>query len=416
MSGAALATLGIVVATILGVLARPFRLPEYVFAIVGAAALLAFGLLSPAAAWSAAAKGYDVYLFLVGMMLLAEVARQEGLFDWIAGHAAHAARGSARRLFALVYGVGVLVTVFLSNDATAVVLTPAVYAVARAAGVEPLPYLFICAFIANAASFVLPISNPANLVVYGERLPALLPWIRTFALPSLVAIAATYAALRWTQRRALAKPLAPAPEVEPLSPAGRAAGVTLALAALILVGASALGCDLGLPTLACGIVSMLAASLIALRSPLPVLRHVAWGVLPLVAGLFVLVAGLEHVGGIRLIADWLSAHDKAAPGQTAFFAGLAAGFGANVVNNLPLGLLAGAAGQAAQAPDKVVAGLLIGVDLGPNLSVTGSLATLLWLLAIRREGEHVGALRFLGLGALAMPPALLLSLAALVLL
>ncbi len=415
MSGAAFATLGIVVATILGVLARPFRLPEYVFAIAGAAALLAFGLLSPAAAWAAAAKGYDVYLFLIGMMLLAEVARQEGLFDWIAGHAAHAAKGSARRLFALVYLVGTIVTVFLSNDATAVVLTPAVYAVARTAGVEPLPFLFICAFIANAASFVLPISNPANLVVYGDRLPALAPWIKTFALPSLIAIAATYAALRWTQRRALEKPLGPAPEVEPLSSAGRAAGATLALAALVLVGASALGRDLGLPTLACGLLSLIAASFIAMRSPLPVLKHVAWGVLPLVVGLFILVAGLEHVGGIRLIADWLSGHEKTARGQTAFLAGLAAGIGTNIVNNLPLGLLAGAAGQAAHAPDKTMAALLIGVDLGPNLSVTGSLATLLWLLAIRREGERVGALRFLGLGALVMPPALLLALAALVL-
>ena len=415
MTHAALATLAIVVATISGVLLRPFRLPEYVSAIAGAAALLAFGLLPLPLAWDAAAKGHDVYLFLIGMMLLAEVARQEGLFDWIAGHAAHAAAGSARRLFALVYGVGILVTVFLSNDATAVVLTPAVYAVARRAGVAPLPYLFVCAFIANAASFVLPISNPANLVVYGERLPALAPWIRTFALPSLAAIATTYAILRWTQRAELRKPLAPAPDVEPLSPAGYAAGVTLAIAAIVLVGASALGRDLGRPTLACGFLALFAASVIAARSPLPALKHVAWGVLPLVAGLFVLVAGLEHVGGIRLIADLLSGRDGAAAGQTALLAGLAAGVGTNIVNNLPLGLLAGAAGHAAQAPQKVMAGLLIGVDLGPNLSVTGSLATLLWLLAIRREGEHVGALRFLGLGALVMPPALLLALAALVL-
>ena len=415
MTQGALATLAIVVLTIGGVLARPFRLPEYVFAVAGAATLLALGLLPLPDAWTAVAKGHDVYLFLIGMMLLAEVARQEGLFDWIAGHAAHAARGSARRLFVLVYCVGIVVTAFLSNDATAVVLTPAVYAVARAARVEPLPYLYICAFIANAASFVLPISNPANLVVYGERLPALLPWMKTFALPSSAAILATYLVLRWTQRRGLEQPLGPAPELEPLSAAGRAAGLTLVLAACVLVAVSALGRDLGLPTLGCGLLSLVAASAIAMRSPLPVLKHVAWGVLPLVAGLFVLVAGLEHVGAIRIMADLLTTHEARAPGETAFLAGLAAGVGTNVVNNLPLGLLAGAAGQAAHAPDKVMAGLLIGVDLGPNLSVTGSLATLLWLIAIRREGEHVGALRFLRLGALVMPPALLLALAALVL-
>lgn len=410
-----LATFAIVVATVLGVLVRPFRLPEYVFALAGAGALLALGLLPPAAAFAAVAKGYDIYLFLVGMMLLAEVARREGLFDWLAAHALHAARGSARRLFALVYGVGILVTVFLSNDATAVVLTPAVYAVARAARVEPLPYLYVCAFIANAASFVLPISNPANLVVYGDRLPALASWIRTFAAPSLAAIGATYLVLRWTQRRALAASLGPAPDVEPLSWEARAAGFTLVLAALVLVGASALGRDLGAPTFACGLLSTVAASLVALRSPMPVLKHVAWGVLPLVAGLFVLVAGLEHVGAIRVVADGLSGHEHRAPAGTAFVAGLAAGLGTNLVNNLPLGLLAGAAGQAAHAPDKVMAALLIGVDLGPNLSVAGSLATLLWLIAIRREGARVDGLRFLALGALVMPPALLLALAALVL-
>ena len=96
MTQAALATLAIVVATVVGILVRPFRLPEYVFALAGATALLAPGLLPPEAALSAIARGYDVYLFLVGMMLLAEVARQEGLFDWLAAHAARAACFHAR--------------------------------------------------------------------------------------------------------------------------------------------------------------------------------------------------------------------------------------------------------------------------------------------------------------------------------
>ena len=137
------------------------------------------------------------------MMLMAELARREGLFDWMAAHAARAARGSAKRLFALVYVVGIVVTVLLSNDATAVVLTPAVYAAAKAARAEPLPYLLVCAFIANAASFVLPISNPANLVIFRDQMPPLLEWLQRFTVPSILAIAATYAAVLFTQRRAL---------------------------------------------------------------------------------------------------------------------------------------------------------------------------------------------------------------------
>src|SRR6185437_8383895 len=148
-----------------GVIIRPFAWPEAIWAVVGALVLLLLGLIGPDVAWAGVRKGTDVYLFLTGMMLLAETARQQGLFDWLAALATRHAAGSPRRLFLLVYGVGTLVTIFLSNDATAVVLTPAVAAAVRTARVrDPLPYLLICAFIANAASFVLPISNPANLV------------------------------------------------------------------------------------------------------------------------------------------------------------------------------------------------------------------------------------------------------------
>jgi arsenical pump membrane protein len=135
--------------------------------VLGAAILVALGLMPWAGALGAAGRGGDVYLFLIGMMLLAELARREGLFDTLAALAVHRAQGSATRLFGLTYVVGTVVTIFLSNDATAIVLTPAVYAATRAAKVQPLPYLFICAFIANAASFALPISNPANLVLFG---------------------------------------------------------------------------------------------------------------------------------------------------------------------------------------------------------------------------------------------------------
>ena len=156
----------------LGVLFRPFRLPEPFWAMAGALLLCVAGLLPWRDALEAVARGNDVYLFLAGMMLISELARKTGLFDHVAALAVRSARGSARRLFVLVYGFGIAVTAFMSNDATAVVLTPAVLAATRAARVRnPLPHLYACAFIANAASFLLPISNPANLVLFGERMP-----------------------------------------------------------------------------------------------------------------------------------------------------------------------------------------------------------------------------------------------------
>ncbi len=81
----------------------------------------------------------------------------------------------------------------------------------------------------------------------------------------------------------------------------------------------------------------------------------------------------------------------------------------NLINNLPAGLIASTTIAQAHPPQTVTDALLIGVDLGPNLSITGSLATILWLTAIRREGETVGFWRFLRVGALVAPPALVLA-------
>ena len=243
-----------------GVIVRPWGWPEAIWAVAGAALLVLFGLLPFSAAVTAIGRGTDVYLFLIGMMLLAEVARQEGLFDWLAAHAVGWARGDGRRLFAIVYAVGTIVTIFLSNDATAVVLTPAVAAAARAAKAEPLPYLFVCAFIANAASFVLPISNPANLVIYGQAMPPLGTWLATFALPSALAIVATYIALRLVLRRELAGGIGEAKLPRPLPRGGRIAAFGIVATALALGAASALGLDLGAPTFACGVLVAVDAS------------------------------------------------------------------------------------------------------------------------------------------------------------
>jgi arsenical pump membrane protein len=398
-----------------GVIVRPFSWPEAVWAVLGALALLAFGLIGPEVAWTGVLKGADVYLFLTGMMLLAETARREGLFDWLAAHATRRAAGSPQRLFLLIYGVGIVVTTFMSNDATAVVLTPAVAAAVKTAKVKnPLPYLFICALIANAASFVLPISNPANLVIYGSHMPPLLQWLPRFALPSLLSILATYAVLRLSQNSALSSDtVADGVKLPPLSGEGRMAALGVVLTALVLLGASAFDIQLGAPTAVCGLLT-LAAVLVRKREwPWATIKEISWGVLPLVAGLFVLVEALDKTGLIRSLSDLLKQSAERSATQTAWGAGVAIAFLCNLMNNLPAGLIAGSAVQSAHVSERVTSAILVGVDLGPNLSVTGSLATILWLNALRREGLSVSSWDFLKLGVFVTPPALLLALGAL---
>ncbi len=208
-------------------------------------------------------------------------------------------------------------------------------------------------------------------------------------------------------RQAIASDIA----IPRLSAGGKAAALGIAGTALVLLAASAAGIALGLPTFVAGIATMALVLLRARSGPLAVLRNISWGVLPLVAGLFVLVEALERTGVADRLAGLLHGLAQRSTGLAAWASAVALAVGGNLVNNLPAGLLAGRVLQAAQVPDTVRGAVLIGVDLGPNLSVTGSLATILWLTALRREGQSVGAWAFLKLGALVMPPALLLAVA-----
>lgn len=391
------------------VLIRPKGWPEAWWAAGGACLLVLCRLISPSSAGHAIGKGLDVYLFLVGMMIMSELARREGVFDWVAGHAVRASKGSRTRLFLLIYGVGIVVTVFLSNDATAVVLTPAVLAAVRTAEAEPLPYLLICAFIANAASFVLPISNPANLVVYSDGMPPLGRWLLTFGLPSVASILVTFLVLRWLSRKLLQGTLKTDVDLPSLSRTGKLTLYGIALLAITLMTASAFDLDLGAPACAAGVLVAAAISFRDHATPRDIAKEISWSVLPLVAGLFVIVEAINGAGALGTATRWLEEMKH----WSALRGALSSGFGialiSNLMNNLPSGLISGAAVKAAAITGPLRNAILIGVDLGPNLSVTGSLATILWLIAIRREGQEVGFWRFLKWGVLVMPPALVLA-------
>ncbi len=396
-------TWGIAGLATVGVITRPFSWPEFIWAVAGAGLLVALGLLSPGEAWSGVARGTDVYLFLTGMMLLSELARQEGLFEWLAARAARLASGSARRLFTLVFGVGTVVTVFLSNDATAVVLTPAVAAVVKAAEAkEPLPYLSDLRLHRQRGELRAADLQP------GE--PGDLRQPHAAAAAMAAPLRAAVGALdHWPPTSSCAgpsgagwgSPCRAEIGVPALSAAGKMAAFGIVATGAVLLVSSGFDIQLGLPTfLAGGATALLVLTRLKSRTAGGHSTNISWGVLPLVAGLFVLVEALEKTGVTQALADAAAKPGAALrdPGSLGCRrASLAVG--CNLVNNLPAGLVAGRVVELAHVPDHVRSAVLIGVDLGPNLSVTGSLATILWLTALRREGQCVSAWTFLKLGA-----------------
>ncbi len=397
--------------SILLMLIRPRNLPEVYWVGAGALLLLLLRLIPLRLAGKAVAEGTDVYFFLIGMMLLSALARDNGVFDWVAAVSIRAANGSPGRLFAIIYGVGTIVTICMSNDATAVVLTPAVLAAVRRSKAQPLPFLFACAMIANAASFVLPISNPANLVVFHAGMPPLGKWLASFLLPSILSIGATFLVLRWYFRKDLRLQLPLSNETVELTSSGKMVLYGLGLVFIVLLAVSSLNKDLGLPTCIAALCVTAAVCLRKKSNALPLAQEISWATLGLVAGLFVIVDAVESIGALHVTEAGIRYAEAFGPYVGSLATSFAVGVGNNLLNNLPLGLIAGGTLTATHTHGLMANAILIGVDLGPNLSVTGSLATILWLLALRKEKLDVSALDFLKVGALAMPVALLASMA-----
>ena len=259
---------------------------------------------------------------------------------------------------------------------------------------------------------MLPISNPANLVLYGDHTPPLSRWLASFALPSVVSIVATYAVLRWVEGSKLPDTCECDVDQPKLSAGGWTALAGIGLTGVVLLVVSALDQQLGLPTCILGVLTTLVVLARKREAPWATLTGVSWGVLPLVAGLFVMVEAVDRTGVVSALAGTLKSAAQASPAATAASAGGMLAVVSNLMNNLPAGLIASTTIAQAHPPQKVVDALLIGVDVGPNLSITGSLATILWLTAIRREGESVGFWRFLKAGVLVTPPALALGIGA----
>lgn len=395
-------------AVVLGMLVRPKGTREWMWAVGGAIAVLALGLLGPSQAWGAVARGADVYAFLIGILAMAAAARHAGLFARVAVLASRAAGGSRARLFALVYGTGMLVTAGLSNDTAAVVLAPAVLAVLQPAGIDPRPYLFACAFVANAASLLFPFSNPANLVVFGNHMPSLGTWLHVFGWAAIAALAVTYALLRWVMRRSLALPNFSSPRVlAPLDSRARIALLAIGGAIVVMVVAASLRWNLGLVTLLAALVAVTAITLTDATTLGATIRRMAWQVVPLVAGLFVVVAALDHVGALARAHAWLAASGTLPWPIGELTATFGVGLSAGLFNNLPVALATGYGG--AQLAPHVVGASLAGIDLGPNLCVTGSLSTMLWLIVLRKEGIEITAGHFLRIGWIVALPSLLLA-------
>jgi arsenical pump membrane protein len=388
---------------------RPRDWPEAVAALPAAVLVIATGAIPGHAAVAEARRLGPVIGFLASVLVLAQLCDDEGLFRACGAWMARGSGGRPRRLLALVFAVAAVTTAVLSLDATVVLLTPVVVATAARLDARARPPVYACTHLANSASLLLPVSNLTNLLAFAASGLAFGRFAALMTLPWLAVIGTEYLVFG----RFFAADLDAGAQPARAGTAGEA-GVpvfTLVVVAVTLAGfviASAAGIN---PAWAAFVgAAVLAGRALAQRRTTPVKLGRAADVpfLVFVLGLGIVVAAVTGNGLGGALRPLLPA-GTSLPALLAA-AGLAAVL-ANLINNLPAVLVL--LPLAAPSGPGAVLAVLLGVNIGPNLTYTGSLATLLWRRVLRQHGSGPSLGEFTRLGLLTVPAGLILAVLAL---
>ncbi|MFD0275206.1 SLC13 family permease [Kitasatospora sp. NPDC127111] len=400
-------SVGLLVLVLFCAVVRPWGWPEAVVAVPAAGLVIGTGAISPADAWAEAERLGPVIGFLAAVLVLAQLCDDEGLFRACGAWMARASAGSPRRLLVQVFVVASVITAVLSLDATVVLLTPVVFVTAARLGARPKPHVYACTHLSNTASLLLPVSNLTNLLAFAASGLSFTRFAALMALPWLAAIAVEYGVLRRFFAADLDAGAPPAAEVAaPELPLFALVTVSCTLAGFVLT--SVIGVDPAWAALG-GALALAVRALARRRTtPVAIVRSAAVPFLAFVLALGIVVRAVVD-NGLSSALGQLVPHGTSLPallGTAALAAVLA-----NVINNLPavLVLLPLAVPSGAGA----VLAVLLGVNIGPNLTYAGSLATLLWRRIVREHDTDIGLGEFTLLGLLVVPAALALAVVAL---
>ncbi|MEB3180252.1 MAG: arsenical efflux pump membrane protein ArsB [Nostocaceae cyanobacterium] len=366
---------------------------------------------------------------LVALIIISLILDEAGVFRWLAFHITRWGWGQGRSLFRLVILLAAVVTALLTNDGTALIITPVVLEMFldlefSSSGI--LAFVVAVGFISDATSLPLTISNLTNIITADYFDISFAKYAQVMVPVNLVAITASFIVL-WYYFYPYIPPRYSLPTRTPpqqliRDPIVFRAGFFILL--LLLIGyfaAEPLGIPVSLVA-SCGALILLAlagrwfqpSSARVIKLEL-VLQQAPWQVILFSMGMYLVVLGMHHAGLTSLLSQGLEKLSQQGTTFATIATGVSAALLSGVMNNLPTVLIDSLAIKNATHINSVTREMMIyanviGCAVGAKITPFGSLCTLLWLEIITRKGVSINWLEYLQIHLILTIPVLLATL------
>ena len=420
------AALMIFIVTLILIITQPRRLSIGTSASIGAVIALLLGIVSWTDVIIVTNIVWNATLTFIALVMISLILDEIGYFEWASLHMTRLAKGSGVKMFSFLILLGALVSALFANDGAVLIMTPIVLAMMRTLMFPNhaiLPFAMASGFIADTASLPFVISNLTNIISADFFQLGFLQYALVMLMPNIISIFASLVVLYVYFNRSIPKTYDETMVQTPMSAIQHKTLFTITwyCIAFLIVGyicSEMFSIPISLITSLAALFLLICGSYFRVIHVPTVIKNAPWAIIFFSIGMYVIVYGLKNVGLTTIITSVITLFIKKGSFLATIGTGFLAAFLSSIMNNLPTIMINSIALKDIYATEiaqqLTIYANIIGTNLGPKITPIGSLATLIWLHVLRRDGIYISWAYYFKIGLILTIPTLTVTLISLI--
>ena len=401
------------------------KIPKVTIALLGAGITILLGLVSQAKMTNGTLNphyfinfiDFNVIFLLVSMMIIVNITTRSGVFSYLANELMKATKGHPVLILMALGVFTAVVSAFLDNVTTVILIMPITFAIARKLDIDPIPFLLTEVFASNIGGTATLIGDPPNIIIGSAAGFSFMDFLNNLTGVVSIILFSVIACLALIFKSKLHADEEKMKEISELDNSKTITDKNLMIRSLLVLGLVILGfITHDITHIETCIAAMLGASVLLLfEKPTDILKDVEWNTIFFFIGLFIIIGGVEASGGIKLMAEWILKVTQGSQEATSMLILWGSGLISGIIDNIPytatmspmLVEIQRTMGEAYTTP--IWWSLSLGACLGGNLTIIGAAANVIVSENAAKEGHPIAFMRFLKYGVAVVAMSLIIS-------